>query len=94
VDVKPLARLKRFTVDQNEVTLPVVIIAMSIPSLEMRISGTTDGATTISVHSGGKHRESEKVLEIELHIVLKRGKDVVAGVGEFTIEGLKWSRRQ
>jgi hypothetical protein len=38
VDVKPLARLKGITVDQDEVTLPVVVIAMSIPSLEMRIS--------------------------------------------------------
>jgi hypothetical protein len=74
VDVQPLARLKRITVDQDEVTLPVVVIAMSVPSLEMRVSGT--GGVGNSVRSDGKHRESKKVHEIELHIALKLENDV------------------
>jgi hypothetical protein len=60
VDVKPLARLKRITVDQDEVTLPVVIIAMSIPSLEMRVSGGGWGLGRRSDRDG-KHRECEEV---------------------------------
>ncbi len=78
VDVKPLARLKGITVDQDEVTLPVVVIAMSIPSLEMRISATGGVCwVTGSIYSDCKHRASEEVLEIELHILSKGGNDVV-----------------
>jgi hypothetical protein len=85
VDVKPLARLKGITVDQDEVTLPVVVIAMSIPSLEMRISAYSwspvwvigAGLIASSLRSDDKQRECEEVLEIELHLVLKSGNDVV-----------------